>query len=316
MFNFTTTTFINENVYLDGGKMFETKVDSKGAPMFQVKGVSNFYKNDQNVASLPALSKVTRKVYSLPVIATASFNAATAITTAGNYTLELYLRLTQDSQNSLYANDMAYKGKPFLYEFSVATSELATIGAKIVSVIKEASVLFQDYAYFTVSNTGNVVNFTAKDEYTFFFKVDLGKYNAVTFDYDKVAVTLTKTAPKSGFGTYKYLSENLRLPNTHWVSPGGLGQDELPIKGTNYDQYVLTLTHTRPELGGLNGVGEKVTSVTTHVFYVANSGGPALPGEPAEEGDPSPATPAPTGVSLDFLNELKEVTTVEEIDVY
>ena len=307
MFNFTTTTIINNNEYLDGSEIFEVKRDVSGNAMLQVKGVGNFYLNDQHTELPGGVISATRKTYSLPVKATADINLGTAITAAGNYMLEIYVRLTQDSQNSLYANDMAYKGRRFLYEFKVETGDLATIGTVVEKIIKSIGVKFQDYTYFTTSSTATNLKLTAKDEYTFFSEVKLSKYNATLVEYAEVPVTMTKTNAKSGFGTYKYLSENIMIPNYNWVTPGGLLQNELPIRGTNYDQYVIKFQHTRPALGGANAVGEQVKSVTTHVFYVANSGAASTKTTPS---------PAPVGISLDFKHAVEGLLPVVDVAKY
>ena len=57
------------------------------------------------------------------------------------------------------------------------------------------------------------------------------------------------------------------LANTGWTA---LHQDERPIPGGLYTQYSLKQAVKRGELQGMGAVGQEMTSVTTHVFYVLN----------------------------------------------
>ena len=310
MFNFTTTTILNSNEYLDGSKIFETLNDVNGNPMFQVKGLGNFYLNDQHTGLPGGVISVTRKVYSKPQKATATVGIGSAITATGNYFLKIALRLTQDSQSSFFANDLAYKGKPYIYEFKVKPAEVATVAAKVAGLINETYIKFQDVQTFKATTLGTNVILTGVDEFIKFFEITLSKLDTTspTEEYVNVPLTITTTNPKSGFGTYKYLSENIKMPSGEWVQPGGLGQDEAPSRGLFYDQYTLKFQHTRPALGGANAVGEKVTSVTTHVFYVANSGAAATKANPK---------PAPVGTSLEFKNEIAALGIIlDEITAY
>lgn len=74
------------------------------------------------------------------------------------------------------------------------------------------------------------------------------------------------------FGDYNWIIHNLRLPtaaNTGFWSPAKQA-DELPIVGQKYTQFIITMCVDRDGIAG-QVVGNRATSVTTHVLYVAGS---------------------------------------------
>jgi hypothetical protein len=106
MFQFTTTTVINENKDFVSGKtpLFEGE---KGT--FKVKRVNNFKVDNilavyKRPATDPKFAKIT---FTIP-----------GTLKAGFYRIALYVRLSGNN-NSYYANDFVFKGKPFYIEFEV-----------------------------------------------------------------------------------------------------------------------------------------------------------------------------------------------------
>jgi hypothetical protein len=74
------------------------------------------------------------------------------------------------------------------------------------------------------------------------------------------------------FGDYNWIIHNLRLPtaaNTGFWAPAKQA-DELPIVGQTYTQFIITMCVDRDGIAG-QVVGNRATSVTTHVLYVAGS---------------------------------------------
>ena len=72
------------------------------------------------------------------------------------------------------------------------------------------------------------------------------------------------------FGDYNWIIHNLRLPtaaNTGFWAPAKQA-DELPIVGQKYTQFIITMVVERDGIAG-QVVGNRATSVTTHVLYVA-----------------------------------------------
>ena len=93
------------------------------------------------------------------------------------------------------------------------------------------------------------------------------------------------------FGDYNWIIHNLRLPtaaNTGFWSPSKQA-DELPIVGQNYTQFIITMCVERDGIAG-TVVGDRATSVTTHVLYVA--------GKYTDNGTPA-------SIVYDKLNSLK-----------
>lgn len=69
------------------------------------------------------------------------------------------------------------------------------------------------------------------------------------------------------FGDYSWIVHNLRLPtmaNTYfWAHT----KNEFPTVGATYTQYIITMCKDRDRIAG-EVVGQRATSVTTHVLYV------------------------------------------------
>ena len=104
--------------------------------------------------------------------------------------------------------------------------------------------------------------------------------NATSFymDFDKVAIedvaaekTSVLAAAEGGqdrvapFATKEWIIENLRFPtypNIRYNSAGNMPTAEL------YDELAFTYAVPRVGLGGLSGVGQGMTAVTRHIFFV------------------------------------------------
>lgn len=73
-----------------------------------------------------------------------------------------------------------------------------------------------------------------------------------------------------GFGTFNHLQKDYRLPtqeNGRWLR---IDTDNYPIKGTIYNQYTIKVETDRG-ITGQSVIGQPGTSITTHIFWVANS---------------------------------------------
>ena len=85
------------------------------------------------------------------------------------------------------------------------------------------------------------------------------------------ALTDTEIAIEPGveaFGDYNWLIHNLRLPtgaNTSYFH--SVNKEEMPAVGQTYAQFIVRLLTNRDGIGQ-GAVGQRVTSVTTHVFWV------------------------------------------------
>lgn len=79
-------------------------------------------------------------------------------------------------------------------------------------------------------------------------------------------VTITHSVPE--FATATWIRENLRFPSGPNMRYTPLYADEAPIAGETYTQYSLQYKVEKAAPGGLSGVNQLVSSITTHVFYV------------------------------------------------
>ena len=159
--------------------------------------------------------------------------------------------------------------KPILVNFKAAAANADTATA-----VKEAlEVALPEEV--SVSASSNVVTVTAKDAYVRFEGGKLEKFVPkdgldCVGEYEEVSFTPNITNGKQPFATGAWIIENLRLPNTlnyrYFVS-----NDEMPIANEVYTQYTFDYVSDRPGLGGHSGVGQGITAVTTHTFYVAES---------------------------------------------
>lgn len=246
-------------------------VDNSGATIaadtavgLQIKRVNNFFK--------PYVTSMTKRAASDPVYGQAVFTITTA--EAGIYRLNLYMRLT-DNQNSYYANDMVFKGRPFEYEFTVtATDTVTTMAASCVKAVTKTQALFGD-KYFSISNAAGVITVTCLDEHQVIKEATIQKLTAATNDNptdssfkDYLAGVITQGAP--GFGTYNQIIKDLRLPTMENNRYMAINSEERPAIGAKYDEFILVYRKPRGTMGS-GVVGAQVTSETTHVFYVLQS---------------------------------------------
>ena len=92
--------------------------------------------------------------------------------------------------------------------------------------------------------------------------------NGETWD---AGATVTPTANRVPAGTGEWILENLRFPthvNTRVAAPNA---DDMPIAGAKYNQYAFEYAVPKRGYHGQGAVGQEVTSVTHHVFYVLDT---------------------------------------------
>lgn len=281
MFQFTTTTLINDNLDYTT-KLLRWVV---GENSLSIKRVGNF-KKENTVA-------IHKRAYSAPVLATAKLDMSTITQASGVFRIAMYIRLSGNN-NSLYSNDFVFKGKPLYIEFEKKTGETARqLATKLANQINKYQQMY-NFKYFTVSADAEVVTITAVDEYQRFTRMDIEYFDP---DEREIACTCAEgafvviasateadaeagaeghdsknilTQGKEGFGTYQHIIKDLRIPTLdvrRWEAPL---QDEVPIINGHYTQYTIYYRVDRGLMGGA-AVGQQVTSQTTHVFYVHDS---------------------------------------------
>lgn len=264
MFQFTTTTIINENKDFTSGKVLFEGSDG----VLKIKRHNNFKK--ENVLA------IYKRAATDPKLAKVSFTIPGTLK-AGFYRVALYVRLSGNN-NSYYANDFVFKGKPFYIEFEVKTDNetATTVAARIVENARKYMLMVYENDLLKVSNSGATLNIEAVDEYQRFTKADIEMFNSKAGieamggyfgQYESLIKGNVTEVGAEGFGTFTQLVKDLRLPtaaNTRWTK---IVQDETPIPGAKYNQYTIYYCVNRGVLGG-DAVGEVVKSRTTHVFYV------------------------------------------------
>lgn len=261
MFQYTNTIVLNslEDVTTGLSKIVE------GSNNIEIRRVNKFLKSN--------VSAMYKRAASDPVIGKAEF----IITNpgAGIYRLKLYIRLS-GSQNSYYSNDFVFKGKPFVYEFKIASDSTTTtdVAKEIKRVIDKIQAFYGD-KYIKTEVDGAKLTIHGVDEYQLFTEAKIQKLNTAANNpltnevfEDVTEGTITKSV--EGFGTYTHILKDLRLPTIEARKFEAVNQEELPVPGAKYNQYIIEYKVDRGLFGGA-AVGQQVTSKTTHVFYVLDS---------------------------------------------
>jgi len=293
MYKFSTNTIVNSinwpgfaNVPTanEGGesiedhKRFWVDLTDTENPIFRVARHFKFPK--KNVVA------IYKRKYSKPQLFEVQFDMNAVIDrmkeeeqTSGVGRIVLYIGLS-GSENSYYANASSYKGKPFIVEFKIKKDATAADVAK--EAVKNANrhqQLIFDYKLVNIKADGDKVVMTGTDEYQVVRQALLQYYDEDAYTYDCCAQFgafdtedkgVIVTQGKAGFGTFRQMIKDLRLPtaaNTNWTA---IAQDDRPIPGGYYNEYVIKLCVNRGILGS-DAVGEITKSLTNHVFYVLDS---------------------------------------------
>ena len=169
-------------------------------------------------------------------------------------------------------------GKPFVIETAAKSAD------KVVDAIKLS--LNTGGKYFNVNNdhtdekkNGETIVTPAKDTITIKLNdsfLDFSEFNVdvITPQADgadekivgSAKVTITHSTHE--FATATWIRENLRFPSGPNMRYTPLYADEAPIEGATYTQYSFQYKVEKAAPGGLSGVNQLVSSITTHVFYV------------------------------------------------
>lgn len=258
MFNWTTTTLINEIPF--------TKVEGDklriGKHLFEKRWVESIRKaeghNYELCEATLDLSKVT-------------------LGTAKVARLYIYVGL-EGSEESRYANDWYRKGMPLSVSFTVGAP--AEMAKAIVDTIKTFNVFTRDTKVLDVKASGSILTIKGTHEHQRLQRIAiLVEDTDSKFGEEKVvaeyiagrktnaAVTIVKRGV-NGFGTYSQLIKDLRLPtavHNSWLS---VQKEEMPIVGALYTQYIINYYAPSTANPSFTAVGNRSMSETTHVFWV------------------------------------------------
>lgn len=279
MFNYTNTWIINSATDRESGLAKWSAQDEQGTTPanFDVKRCGHFTKD--NVKSIFKTSYslgVNGKVTIAMKKGTYGFGGSGA----GNYQIFLQVMLTGATapQDSRYANDFVQKGKPYAFSIevtdSMSTADMANAFAAQINRMAEE---YGDRELIATVSSNDVV-IECGDEgiqkYLLFTKAQLlqldeRRDNPARREYAEVSKGVVVN-PEESFGTYDHLIRAIALPTTEhraWLS---VHEEDQPIVGGKYNQYVITMQN---EVGvqGLAHVGDVVTARTTHIFYVLDS---------------------------------------------
>lgn len=282
MFKFTTTTIINSNLDTSGKPLFE-KIQKGHFTVGKAEG-DETKSNDRTLVrrvntfdtcNIKAAYKREFRAEQVPVITVDVADLVTAASTKDVIgRVSLYVRLV-GAQPSDYANATSIAGKPIHIEFPVkAGSTAGQVVDKIVKITNKYINFVYENKLISVSKGGGdklqIKGVTGEQKFDSVklevwgegetFKT-LSELVAGVDESGKIEVT---TPGEVGFGTYRHIIKDLRGVSQGFFAPA---QDEVPVVGGQYDQYTIHYETYRGVLG-TDAVGDQVTSITEHVFYV------------------------------------------------
>lgn len=153
-------------------------------------------------------------------------------------------------------------GKPIVVETAGGTE----------NAVRDALRLSQadDHKLFTVSDSG--LTLETVEDFIDFAEITVTEFTPAKNGEDEVVVKTTSVKPTqqaaSEFGTAKWIRENLRFPSGPNMRYTPLYADEAPVAGATYIQYSFQYEVKRAAPGGLSGVNQVVTGLSTQVIYV------------------------------------------------
>lgn len=252
MFQFTTTTVINSLKDFTTGKNLITFADG----VLRIKRLNPFKKDN--------ICKIWKSVHVDP--SNDVLTLSDLIGQGADKRVGLYIRSVGNA-DPMYANDLVFKGKPLYIEIPAGTDKY-----HIVEVVnKYMNLVFGGVMQLipSVEDSTKLV-LTAVNPYQRITKVTVATRDADTKEFgDGVAQDLATVlvSGNEGFGDYDHILKDLRLPtgaNLRWKRTM---EDEMPVPGASYDEYVIDYEVDRGNMG-ISAVGQKVVSKTTHVLFV------------------------------------------------
>lgn len=263
MFNWTTTTLINEIPFTNVEGEGKLRI---GKHLFEKRWVESIKKAEGHKPTICSAS------LDLTAVKTALDNAEANVAR-----LYIYVGL-EGSEESIYANDWYRKGMPLSVSFANTTAEKMV--ANIVDTVNRFNVFTKVKKVLEVSakegtNTTLVISGTHEHQriqkIQVFVDAGYGEEVAVV-DYElnhkEDTAVIDEVKGVNGFGTYSQLIKDLRLPtanHNHWLS---VQKDEMPIVGALYTQYIINYYAPSTANPSFTAIGNRSMSETTHVFWV------------------------------------------------
>lgn len=236
--------------------------------------------------------------------------------------LYVYVGL-EGSEESIYANDWYRKGMPLSVSFAVGTA--AEMAEAIVDTVKTFNVFTKVKKVLDVTASGSVLTIKGTHEHQRIQKIavlvedadsKLGEEKVVA-EYElnrknHAAVTIINKGV-NGFGTYSQLVKDLRLPTAAHNSWLSVQKDEMPEVGAVYTQYIINYFAPSTANPSFTAVGNRSMSETTHVFWVKSNLVTAFEAALAEI-DPDAAGLNTEVVVTDKVYANKKKSLVERVD--
>lgn len=254
---------------------------------------------------LPATVYATEGYYGNPGKLTVNF--ADAALVPGTYQFQFRVKTPNQFFAEYASPNWQVYGKPMLIGFNVTeemSKDMGLVAEKLVELIDLA--LPANNKFVKVSKSGAAVVVEGTNNFMTFDKVLLEFYDGTACDsclgeYLPVSVAVEIEDNKEDFGTGEWLAENLRFPTYPNIRYASASEDERPINGTTYVEFSFSYQSPRPGLGGMSGVGQGMTAVTRHIYYV-----------PAAEADAFKTLLESAGLVVDMKAVEVEETPVEE----
>lgn len=296
MWNYYKTVVINSATAEDGNPMFSNCGIVRGRD-FAENGAVNIWRNGQY--DLEKISDVIYKTVGYP-----GENAVLEINCEGIIPTQtlvegndpepefgLYQLSFNVEMDGKFLSDWAtpnYKNfyKPIVVGLDLHTENAEELAAYIAEQINLA--LPENNKFIKVEAKGGKVVIAATDNYMILKpeNVKFERYEVVGCDtclgeYVPKDITVVYAKNDKGeemkgkqpFATGTWLLENQRLPNSNNFRYFGFN-DEMPIAGAIYVQYSFDYVSDRPGLGGHSGVGQGITAITNHTFFVEKNAAP------------------------------------------
>ena len=223
---------------------------------------------------LPATVYATEGYYGNPGKLTIDFTDVELIASPSPYQLQFRVKTPNQFYAEYASPNWQVYGKPMLIGFEVTEEMAADPGvaaAKLAELIQLA--VPANNQFIKVAVDGAKVIITGTNNFMTFDKVALEKYDPTVCEsclgeYNPVAIKVTIEDNKEDFATGEWLVENLRFPTYPNIRYASASEDERPINGTTYTEFSFSYQSPRPGLGGMSGVGQGMTAVTRHIYYV------------------------------------------------
>lgn len=212
-------------------------------------------------------------------VAQAEFDLTSIASTPGQYRI-----LMDISLEGRYYSDYKYPWSEFhkliMAEFEVTTDMSGAADKAAEAAVKALKAYVpSDYKYaVSMKAESGKVKILCTDPYQVIKSAKIQKveesgcYDGCSDkEYVDSAVVAVITKNVAPFATGEWLTENLRFPTYPNLRYASANEDERPIPGATYVQYAFEYVSPRRGLTGQGTVGQSLTSVTHHVFYVLDS---------------------------------------------